>query len=81
MDYTRIGTVAEKDFDSVIKEAGGVRIEEPSSADYLLNEAVVELKLIEEEGLDKGTRQIKIAKLFRRQQPARGYALVPARHG
>ena len=76
MDYTRIGTVTEKDFDGIIKDAGGVRIDAPGSADYLLNEAVVELKLIEEEGLDVQTRQIKLAKLFRRQQPASGVVVI-----
>ncbi len=69
MDYTRIGTVTEKDFDGVIEDAGGVRIDAQGSADYLLNEAVVELKLVQEEGFDVQTRQDKIAKLFRRQQP------------
>lgn len=65
----RIKKVSEADFDVVVKEAGGSRINEPDSADYILNEAVIELKLAEEEGFEVRTRQEKIADIFKRQQP------------
>ena len=69
MEYFRIKQITESDFDSVIAEAGGARIASENSADYLLDEAVVELKLVEEEGFQKETRQRKIAELFGKLQP------------
>jgi hypothetical protein len=69
MEHLRIRKISESDFDSVIKAAGGSRIEEPDSADYILNEALVELKFVEEEGFHVPTRQKKIAEIFRQQQP------------
>lgn len=65
----RIKKVSEADFDAVVKDAGGSRINEQDSADYILNEAVIELKLAEEEGFEVRTRQEKIAAIFKRQQP------------
>lgn len=65
----RIKKVSEADFDVVVKEAGGSRINKSDSADYILNEAVMELKLAEEEGFEVRTRQEKIAEIFKRQQP------------
>ena len=69
MNFIRIRSLTEADFDLVIKEAGGTRLTTEGSADYVLNEAVVELKLVNEEGFDKPTRQKKIADLFRLQSP------------
>jgi hypothetical protein len=65
----KIKKVSEVDFDRTVMEAGGARINETDSADYIFGEAILELKLVEEEGLDKGTRQQKLANLFRPQQP------------
>jgi hypothetical protein len=69
MDHIRIKAIAEADFDKVIMSAGGSRIVEEGSADYRLNEAIIELKLVSEEGFEKTDRQRKLADLFRRTQP------------
>jgi hypothetical protein len=69
MDYIRIKNVSEADFDAIVQAAGGFRIASEGSADYRLNEAIIELKLIQEEGFEKASRQAKIAALFRTQQP------------
>lgn len=42
---------------------------EEDSADYILNEAIIELKLVSEEGFEKTERQKKLAALFRKTQP------------
>jgi hypothetical protein len=76
MDQIRIKTVAEEDFDQVIASAGGSRISEEASADYLLNEALIELKLVSEEGFEKTERQTKLAKLFRHAQSNRPVVLI-----
>ncbi len=41
------------------------------NADYLGNNAIIELKIIEEEGLDKESRQATLAKLFSKAHPNR----------
>src|ERR1051326_7352868 len=69
MEYVRIRSVSEPDFDKVIASAGGSRIVEEDSADYELNEAIVELELVSEEGFAKKERQRKLAALFRKTQP------------
>ena len=69
MEYIRIKAVSEADFDTVITSAGGSRIVEEDSADYKLNEVIVELKLVSEEGFEKTERQKKLAALFRKTQP------------
>jgi len=77
MDYVHIGKLEESDFDAIIERAGGRRLspddsrENRSNADYTLGEAVVELKLVEEEGLEKQERQQRVAEMFRAQQPDR----------
>jgi hypothetical protein len=68
MEYFRIKTVGEADFDDVVRSAGGSRLTEEGSADYLLNEAIIELKLIAEEGFEKKERQKKLASLFLKSQ-------------
>lgn len=80
MEHIRIKAVTEDDFDQIVVSAGGTRIAEEGSADYLLNEAIIELKLISEEGFEKSDRQRKLAKLFRETQPNRPVVLFnPAR--
>jgi len=69
MEHIRIKAIAEEDFDKVIISAGGTRIAEEGSADYRLNEAIIELKLVSEEGFEKTERQRKLANLFRKSQP------------
>ena len=77
MDYTRINRIREKDFDYVVETAGGTKINTTGSqpgvlnADYMLNEAIIELKIIREEGLEKQLRQEKIASIFNKTQPGR----------
>jgi len=77
MNYIRINRIHEKDFDSIVEEAGGSRIKtngagsRGKNADYILNEAIVELKLIREEGLVKESRRKKVAEMFRETQPDR----------
>jgi hypothetical protein len=69
MDFIRIKNISETDFDGILQAAGGSRIASEGCADYRLNEAIIELKFIQEEGLEKVSRQAKIAKMFRAQQP------------
>lgn len=82
MDYIRINRLSEEDFDAVVKEAGGCRLEarQPASgyynADYILNEAIIELKLLDEEGLVKEKRRKKIGRLFTETQPGRAVVVL-----
>ena len=76
MEYIRIKNISEADFDAVIKEAGGSSILMQDSADYILNEALIELKFVEEEGFEKATRQRKIADIFRKQQPHKPVVVI-----
>jgi len=71
MDDFRIRPLSEDDIDGILLAAGGVRAhpdadrrEKPNS-DYLLNETLLELKLLDDEGLEKPERQEKLAALFR----------------
>ena len=54
----------------MLEAAGGNRFsdddskEEVKNADYVINNVIVELKLVEEEGLDKTARQQKLSNLF-----------------
>ena len=65
-----IPRISEGFFDKVIEKVGGRRLYDSEmkdgvkNADYLLPGAVLELKIIEEEGLEKKTRQNKIKKLL-----------------
>jgi hypothetical protein len=76
MDYIRIKKISEADFDTVVKEAGGSCILKQDSADYILNEALIELKFVEEEGFEKATRQRKLADIFRKQQPRKPVVVI-----
>ena len=49
MEYIRLKTVTEDGFDGIVKDAGGTRITTEGSADYLFNESVLELKLVDED--------------------------------
>jgi hypothetical protein len=75
MDYFRIYKLTEKDFDGIIKASGGKRLhnnesgQENLNADYLFDDAIIELKFVEEEGLEKQERQQKIATLFNKCFP------------
>lgn len=76
MDYIRIKTITETDFDGIIVSAGGSRIVEEGSADYQFHEAIIELKLVFEEGFEKAERQKKLAALFREAQPDQPVVLI-----
>ena len=75
MDYMRIYKLTENDFDGIIHAAGGKRLssddsrESQPNADYLFDDSVVELKFVEEEGLEKKQRQQKIAEIFKERFP------------
>lgn len=75
MDYLRIGRLIEKDFDTIVENVGGMRFtgdhakEEIPNADYRLGSSIVELKILEEEGLEKKERRQKLATLFRTTFP------------
>lgn len=79
MNQIRVARVTEPDFDQMIAVAGGRRCVQDSSvqnnpnADYELDDAFLELKLVEEEGLEneKDSRRNKVAALFRAIQPGR----------
>ena len=76
MEHLRIKKVSESEFDRFVQNAGGVRLTTEGSADYLFPDAVVELKLVMEEGLGKQTRQVKLASLFRELQPNKPVVVV-----
>ena len=77
MDYMRIYKLIEDDFDRIIESAGGKRLsvdvgpEKPHNADYILDDAIIELKFVEEEGLEKQERQKKLADIFKKQFPGK----------
>jgi hypothetical protein len=62
--------ITEKFMDSVIDNAGGCRLpikekaDGKKNADYLLGEFILELKDLQEEGLEKELHQKKLAKIF-----------------
>ncbi len=66
----------------MIGEAGGRRLhpaahtETVKGADYRLGRAVIELKMLDEEGLDKPERRAKIAALFRKHEPGRPVIVI-----
>jgi hypothetical protein len=71
-----IPRITESFVDSIAQEVGWRRyldVHTPNAgrlnADYLANNAVIELKIMEEEGLDKESRQAKLAKLFSQANP------------
>lgn len=69
-DFIKIDRLVEDDFTKIIENAGGYRFSKDDSreknlnADYVFENAIVELKLVEEEGLEKETRQLKLSLLF-----------------
>lgn len=77
MEQFRIRPLLEADIDAVIKAAGGIRAHADADrrhrpgADYLLGEAVLELKALDDEGLVKPERQAKLATLFRKHETNR----------
>jgi hypothetical protein len=73
----RIRLISEPEIEAVIVGAGGTRAHPDADkrtlrgADFLLGDAVIELKILEDEGLDKPERQQKLARLFGSLEPGR----------
>ncbi len=70
MEHLNIIRITEKDFDQIIEDLGGKRLsedesrEERENADYILNDAIIELKIVEEDPSTKISTQDKLARLF-----------------
>jgi hypothetical protein len=77
MEPGRVRPLTEADLDLVIQKAGGTRAHpdadrrEKKGADYRLGSALIELKLLDDEGFAKPERQHKLAALFRAHAPRR----------
>jgi hypothetical protein len=78
----RIQPIDEADIDAVVVAAGGARAH-PDAArrtqpgvDYLLGETLIELKILEEDGLAKPERQAKLSALFRDYKPERPVVIL-----
>ena len=77
MDYMKIYKLAEDDFDGIIESAGGKRLsindspEKPPNADYIFDDAIIELKFVEKEGVERKERQQKLAGIFKQQFPGK----------
>lgn len=73
----RIQRISEAEVEKVVIRAGGKRAHPDADrrslrgADFVLGNSVIELKILEDEGLDKPERQQKLGKLFRERFPAR----------
>jgi hypothetical protein len=65
-----INRITEQDFTNIIEASGGKRFslddsrEDSENADYIFDDSIIELKLVEEEGLEKNDRHRKISELF-----------------
>ncbi len=83
MEYLNFSLLTEDDFDNVIINAGGKRYtDDPKiqvkNCDYILDNAVIELKIIEEEPIEKKSKQEKLAKLFSQVSEAKTVVLNPS---
>lgn len=62
--------LSEADIEGIVVEAGGSRAHPDAderdlkSADFVIDDALIELKLLDDEGFSKPERQLKLAKLF-----------------
>lgn len=84
MEIFELLKIIEDDITEIIVSAGGEQIptrdiEEKNTADYSLNESIIELKLIEEEGLEKETRINKIEDLFEENQKGKPSVIIDKR--
>lgn len=69
MEYLQFSSLTEKDFDEIVVDAGGRRYTDDLkiqklNCDYILEDVVIELKIIEEEPLGKKEKQQKFIELF-----------------
>ncbi|MER9663360.1 hypothetical protein [Mesorhizobium sp. M0159] len=83
LERSRIRPLSEdRDIDFVITQAGGGRAHEDSdrkdtrNSDYLLGQSIIELKLLEDERLEKPETQAKIGSLFGALQPDRPVVVI-----
>ncbi|AUC99143.1 hypothetical protein CWS35_36535 [Bradyrhizobium sp. SK17] len=82
MESFLVRSLSEEDLDTVVVSAGGRRAHPDADrrdrvgADYVLAEAIVELKSLDEEGLKKPVRQRKLAELFRKHREARPVVVI-----
>lgn len=82
MENFVVHPLTEGDLDTILANAGGRRAHPDAdrrrkeSADYLLGDAVIELKCLNEEGLDKRERQQKLASLFRNPEDDRPVVVI-----
>lgn len=73
----QIRHLTEDEIEAVVLSAGGQRAHPDADkrslrgADFVLGSSVIELKILEDEGLDKPERQRKLAKFFREKFPSR----------
>lgn len=81
----RIRRLSEAEIETVIISAGGRRAHPDADrrslkgADFVLGSSIIELKILEDEGLDKPERQKKLAMLFRGQFPSRPTVVLDRR--
>lgn len=74
--------ITERFMDSVIQHAGGNRLQETEkiegrkNADYLIGEFIFELKDLQQEGLEKGPHQQKLAELFSPYFPGKPHITI-----
>lgn len=83
MEYLNFSTIKETDFDDIILNAGGKRYtDDPriqvKNCDYIFDNTVIELKIIEEEPIEKETKQKKLAELFSKTSKAKTIVLDPS---
>lgn len=77
MENFHVRPLSESDIHAVISAAGGDFAYPDSdrrrtlNADFLLAGSIIELKALDDEGLTKPERQVKLANLFRKEEPSR----------
>jgi hypothetical protein len=70
MEFMRILKLTEESLTSALESVGVERFSEDDSrelnlnADFIIHDTIIELKLVDEEGLDKKERRVKLANLF-----------------
>lgn len=84
MEPDKVHPLTEADIDFVLDAAGGIRAHpeadrrEKPGADYYLGSALIELKMLDEEGFLKTERQAKLAALFKPHYPGRPVIVLDA---
>lgn len=82
LEHFHIRPISEADIEDIVILAGGRRAHPDHhrrklrGADFLLDDVVIELKALEEDGLDKPERQQRLAAIFREQEPDRPVIVI-----